>query len=309
VSCVAVIPARRAEGSIRSTLDSLLGGNEGFVERVIVVTAAADPTAAVVSEVAAGDPRVQLLAAAADRSAGAARNDGRAACSPDLLLFLDADCRLEAGGAARLARELDARGAAALTARIAGEGGLVARVRHILEFKEAASRRTPPSRWLPPTTAMLCRAGAFDRVGGFPDLWPGEDLVFTQALRDAGELVLRSDDVVAVHRHPPGVGEMLAHQRRLGFTAAVARRLRPMPGSAFARGPWRAALLLPARALRIAAWQLREGPVAAAWTLALSPLLLAGLFAWTAGFVAAARRSPERDAAVLRAVAPAEVAA
>lgn len=287
--CDAVIPARRAEGTIRAALDSLLLGNAGFVERVTVVTAASDPTAAVVADYASRDPRVRLLAGPVDRSAGAARNAGRAASSAGLLLFLDADCRLDAGGAAALARELDERGAAAVTARIAGEGGLVARVRHLLEFKEAASRRPPPSRWLPPSTAMLCRAEAFDRAGGFPDFWPGEDLVFSQALRDAGALVLRSDDVVAVHRHPPGLREMLAHQRRLGFTAAVARLTRPMPGSSFARSPWRALLLLPARTLRIAAWQVGEGLRASLWALALSPLVFAGLIAWTAGFVAAVR--------------------
>lgn len=285
MSCTAVIPARKAEESIRATLVALLDGSGDFIRRILVVTAAGDPTASVVTDF--GDSRVRVLASAFDRSAGQARNDGRAACTDDLVLFVDADCRLEAGGAAALARELSATGAAAVTARIAGEGGLVARVRHILEFKEAASRRKPPVSWLPPSTVMLCRAEAFDRAGGFPDLWPGEDLVFAQALRDLGLLVHRSDCVVAVHRHPPGFREMLAHQRRLGTTAAIARMSRPMPGSAFARSPWTAALLLPARALRIAAWQLREGLAASAWTLLLCPLIAAGLVAWTAGFLAA----------------------
>ena len=325
MSCVAVIPARRAEQTIAATLESLRVGNGGFVDRVLVVTSADDPTARVVRAWGARDARVELVLAHAPRSAGAARNEGRAAAgrgcgaaevprgagcaaaaAPNgeyaaaaapggpglrrapaaLLLFIDADCRLEPGGAARLAGELTRRGAAAISARVLGGGGAVARSRHILEFKEAASLRPPPPGWLPPSTTMMCRAPAFDRAGGFPDLWPGEDLVFAQALRDLGERVLRSEDVVTTHRHPPGVAAMLRHQHRLGLTAAVARRARPMPGSVFTSSPWLAALLLPGRIARIAAWQAREGSAALAWTVLLSPLLLAGLVMWTAGFLA-----------------------
>ncbi len=296
--CVAVIPARRAERTIRRTLESLRLGNADFVERVLVVTSSDDPTCRIVRDWARGDARVELVLSDAVRTAGAARNDGREAVRRSgrhlardvapLLLFVDADCRLEAGGAASLAAELVRSGAAAVTPRVVGRGGLVARARHILEFKEAASLRPAPPSWLPPSTVMLCRTDAFDRVGGFPDLWPGEDLVFTQALRDAGGVVRRTSHVAAVHDHPRGVVAMLRHQSRLGRTAAIARRMRPMPGSALAQNPLLAPLLFPARTIRIALWQFREGPAALAWTLALSPLLLAGLAAWTSAFTSQA---------------------
>ncbi len=302
-ACVAILPARRAEKTIGATLESLRFGNAPFVGRVVVVTSAEDPTAEVVRAWACRDDRVELVALAAPASAGAARNAGRAhvartGADETLLLFVDADCRLAAGGALGLAGELDATSAAAVSARVLGEGGLVARCRHILEFKEAASLHPAPPGWLPPSTTLLCRARDFDRAGGFPDFWPGEDLVFSQALRDLGESVVRSRAVVTIHRHPGGVVEMLRHQHRLGRTAARARRTRPMPGSWFAAGAWRAGLLLPARIVRIARWQLREGRAAAAWTLLLSPLLLAGLAAWTAGFAAASRRRRVRTGAV-----------
>lgn len=292
---LAVLPARRAEGTIRAALESLRLGNDAFVERVVVVTSAGDPTADVVREWSARDPRVGVVLLDAPASAGRARNEGceRAAGSEGLVLFLDADCRLEAGGAKRLADELRDRGAAAISARVLGSGGAVARCRHLLEFKEAASRRPPPPRWLPPSTAMLCRRDAFERAGGFPDLWPGEDLVFSQALRDLGERVERSARVTVRHEHPAGVWRMLLHQRRLGRTAAIARRLRAMPGSALARRAWLAPLLLPGRLVRLVAWQAREGAAAITEAVLLSPLLVAGLAAWTAGFVAgAASRKP-----------------
>lgn len=291
--CVAVVPARRAEATIADTLASLRLGNTPFVDRVVVVTSACDPTADLVRAWAARDGRVELALAASPLSAGEARNLGRRlAGDAGLLLFVDADCRLERGGAARLADEKNRRSAAAVSARVLGEGGIVARVRHLLEFKEAASARPAPPAWLPTTTTMLVSASAFDRVGGFADLWPGEDLVFAQALRDAGETVVRSDDVVTMHRHPGGVFEMLRHQRRLGFTAARARLLSPMAGSSFAARPWLAPALLPARLVRLVVWQAGEGLAAAAWTITLAPLLVAGLVVWTAAFVEGALTGP-----------------
>lgn len=210
--------------------------------------------------------------------------DGRSA--DEVLLFVDADCSLEAGGAERLARELRLAGGAAIAARVLCGGGWIARSRHLLEFKEAASERVPPEAWLPPSTTLLCRGDAFDRVGGFVDLWPGEDLVFSQTLRDLGELVCRSEQVVTHHAHPKGLGTMLVHQWRLGRTAARARGMRSMPGSFFARSRPLAALLFPARSVRLLIWQAREGWRGMAEFLLLLPLLLGGLMVWTAGFVA-----------------------
>jgi GT2 family glycosyltransferase len=295
---------------------------------VLVVTSPDDPTANVVRAWSARDPRVGVVLGEAPMTAGAARNLGRqaagaltsrgipqqkgdaagplassgaAADTTALLLFIDADCMLAPGGATRLASELDERGASAISARVVGEGGAVARVRHILEFKEAASRREPPAEWLPPSTTLLCRAEAFDRAGGFPDLWPGEDLVFCKRLRDLGDVVVRSTRVESLHRHPPGVAEMLRHQHRLGRTAALARRMASMHGERFTRSRALALLLLPGRSLRIARWQLGEGAGPAIDALSLSPLLLAGLTGWTAGFVSAsgarARDAEARDLA------------
>lgn len=295
---MAIVPACRAERTIGAALESLRIANASFVDRVLVVTSSDDPTVEVVRAWARRDPRVELHTAARRRSAGAARNDGRRAVAragdaAELLLFMDADCRLEPGGARALAEEMAREKAAAISARVVCDStGAVARCRHILEFKEAASRRDPPRAWLPPSTTLMCSAAAFDRAGGFPDQWPGEDLVFAQVLRAQGDRVLRSRRTATRHAHPAGLTTMLAHQLRLGRTAAEARRRIEMPGSALARRPWMAPLLFPARILRTARWQVGEGPAAAGLGLLLSPLLVVGLAAWTAGFLAGALGPP-----------------
>lgn len=290
---MAVVPARRAQATISATLASLRLGSGDFVARVVVVTGEGDPTADVVGRWSERDGAVACVVAPSPLSAGAARNLGRHhAGDADLLLFIDADCRLEAGGARRLAAELDRdETLAAVSARVLRDGGAVAaRLRHLLEFKEAASRRDPPPRWLPPSTVLLCKAVAFDDAGGFPDLWPGDDLVFAGRLlaspRRPRWTLAKTAAVTALHRHPPGLAEAFAHQRRLGFTAAVARGLVDLEGSALLSRRWLIPLLLPARIARLLRWQWREGRAALAETLLLLPLAVAALAVWTYGFLA-----------------------
>src|SRR5690606_33916020 len=208
------------------------------------------------------DPRIEVIEAPAPLSAGAARNLGREhAGDAGALLFLDADCALEPGGARLLHAELIERHLACVSARVLRDGcGIVARVRHALEFKEAEGRASPRPPHLPPSTTMLCRAVAFDRVGGFPDMWPGEDLVFMHRLRAGGMRAELSRLVQTRHRHPPGVGAMLAHQYRLGATAARARAMTGMHGAVFVRRRWLVPLLAPARLVRILAWYARTDP-------------------------------------------------
>ncbi|MBI5504794.1 MAG: glycosyltransferase family 2 protein [Deltaproteobacteria bacterium] len=289
MSCIAVVPAHRAAHTLAATLDSLLEDNGDFVERVIVVTSVADPTA----QVARRWPRVELVAAPSALSAGAARNLGRlrAGQGADRLLFVDADCVLERGGAAALARELERRRVAAVSARVRRRGGgVVAWLRHALEFKEAEGRLPAPAAWLPPSTSMMCRAAAFDRAGGFPDLWPGEDLVFAHRLRSLGEKIVLSDAVETHHLHPGGFIGMLAHQRRLGHTAAVARSLTGMEGVTFVRHRWLVPLLAPARLVRALSWFARSSTRELLVLLALLPLYALGLAAWTIGFAGGARQ-------------------
>ena len=283
MSCIAVVPAHRAGATIAATLESLICANGDFVARVIVVTSAGDRTA----EVARRRAGVEVVEAPSRLSAGAARNLGRSIAGPgaDLLLFVDADCELECSGAAALAAELERRGAAAVAARVQRRGGgVVAWLRHALEFKEAEGRLRASPQWLPPSTTMLCRASALDRSGGFPDLWPGEDLVLAHRMRARGDAVVLSETVRTHHRHPDGFGEMLAHQRRLGRTAAVARALTGMHGDAFVRRRYLVPLLLPARLLRGLAWFARSSMRDLLAAVALLPLYVIALGAWTLGF-------------------------
>jgi len=281
VHCVAVIPAHGAERTIENTILALRADADTAPERIVVVASPADGTAAMAERLGAEAIRTSLRL-----SAGAARNRGRhAAPEADLLLFVDADCALAPGAlralrSAVLERGLDVAGASVVPEPATG----VAWVRHLLEFKDAEPGCAPPWPAMVPSATILCRAAAFDAVGGFPDMWPGEDLIFCARLLRSGFRVRRVDDAVTVHHHPPGVVAMLRHQFVLGRTSARARRSEAMDDSRYATSVAVVPLLFAGRALRALRWLARYHRRDLPRFVALSPLYLVGLAVWCAGF-------------------------
>lgn len=280
--CIAVVPAWRAEATLSRTLRSLLVENAGAVERVIVVGSSTDRCL----DVARRWRDVEVVALPGRASAGRARNAGRqkaGAC--DLLLFVDADCTVGRGAVERLIGHLLARDLGAVGAAIAQDGdGSIAWVRHLLEFKEARPGVPGVSPRFLPSTVLLTRAGLFDACGGFPDMWPGEDLVLTRRMIEAGAHIEKVDAAVALHTHPEGLWNYLTHERRLGESAARARLMAGGEGLAFVGRVWLAPLLLCARAARALLWLARFQPAELPRFVSVLPLYLLGLAVWTLAF-------------------------
>jgi glycosyltransferase involved in cell wall biosynthesis len=287
VRCVAVIPAHAAERTIESTIRAVREEADVAPDRIVVVASPADSTAAVSEHLA-----VDTIRTPTRLSAGAARNRGRqAAPEADLLLFLDADCSLAPGALRKLRSSLDEKGLDVAGASVVPEPATgVAWVRHLLEFKDAEPGSEPPWPSMVPSATILCRASAFDAVGGFPDMWPGEDMVFCSRMLRQGFRVRRVDDAVTVHHHPPGVQTMLRHQFALGQTSALARRIEPFDDSVYAWPVAAAPLLFAGRTFRALRWLVRHHRRDIPRFIALSPLYFAGLAAWCSGF---ARESAE----------------
>jgi glycosyltransferase involved in cell wall biosynthesis len=281
VRCVAVIPAHGAERTIERTIRALRRDPDVQPERIVVVASPADASAAIAERLGAQTIRTPIRL-----SAGEARNRGRlAAPDAELLLFVDADCALapaslQALWSAVVDRGLDAAGASVVPEPRTG----VAWVRHVLEFKDAEPGCEPSWPAMAPSATILCRASAFDAIAGFPDMWPGEDLVFCARLLRRGFRVRRIDDAVTVHLHPPGIATMLRHQFVLGRTSALARRREEMDDAAYATSAAAVPLLFVGRALRALRWLARYHPRDIPRFVMLVPLYLAGLAVWCGGF-------------------------
>lgn len=153
------------------------------------------------AQVAAGT--LQVLQHATRRRAAAARNTGYAACSGELLLFLDSDDLLPPD---RFANQV-----AALRAnpQAGAAGGMIA------EFASDGWRGRPPvaepisSRM---AAALLIRREAYETIGAFDETLEAREVV------EWGTRLLRSDVVVAdvphvvLHRRLHGANHGLAHR-------------------------------------------------------------------------------------------------
>ena len=92
-----IVPAKDEQDNIRAALETLLAQDYANLEILVVDDRSADRTAAIVREVAAGDPRVRLIQVA-ELTAGwfgkpHAMHVGAGQARGDWLLFVDADCR------------------------------------------------------------------------------------------------------------------------------------------------------------------------------------------------------------------------
>ncbi len=175
-----LIPARNEADNIAAVLNSVLASaDRGEVEVLVLDDDSSDDTAAIVAEVAARDPRVRLIRGG-KLDAGqwgkpvacaklAARARGR------ILLFLDADVRLEGDAISRIITALEKSGAAMLSGvprQIAvslGERLVVPLIHFVLLgfLPVFAMRRSPhPGFGVACGQLLAVRRDAYMKVGG-----------------------------------------------------------------------------------------------------------------------------------------------
>lgn len=278
------MPAYRAAATLARTIDSLRASGPRISEIIVVVSGEGDRPEAAADLEWGGD--VHVIRSVRRLSAGAARNLGRAQAGVcDYLLFVDADCAPAAGAIERMLDSAVEQDADIVGAAVVGTGaGVVGWVRHLLEFKDAELGEAVVS------ATMLCRVAAIDGAGGFPDMWPGEDLVLRERISARGGRVIHHESAVTEHAHPAGFLTLLRHQYRLGRTSALARGLMPMPGSWWLTHASLVSALTPGRGLRAALWLLRNDIGRLPLFILALPLYVAGLMSWTIGFARVARQ-------------------
>lgn len=213
-----VIPARDAEDVLGLTLDALtLQELEGEIEVIVVDNGSLDGTAALAE--ARG---VRVLRRRRGDGPGAARNEGAAAASADVLAFTDADCE---PSPAWLAAALGALATADIVL------GAVAPVRTPAPLERTV--HVTGHSGLFETANLVVRRATFERAGGFPaGLEPregapfGEDVLFGwTAVRNGARVAFCADALVLHAVQPRGAREFLAERSRLGLFPLLAREV------------------------------------------------------------------------------------
>lgn len=174
-----MVPALNEEDTLRRNLPAALAVAD---EVVVVDGGSTDRTPEVAREVGA-----RVVTGPPGR--GGQLNQGAAAATADVLVFLHADTTLPPGGAAAI-RQAVARGAAGGAFLVRFDSGGIMRLGSRLVNLRTRLTRLPLG-----DQAQFATRETFDRLGGFKD-WPIlEDLDFALRLRRTGRLALIEDEV------------------------------------------------------------------------------------------------------------------
>jgi len=156
-------------------------------------------------------------------------NQGAAHATGDVLLFLHADCSLEAGALIEAERRLRAPGV------IAGCYRMTVAARGLLyrAIDVCATARVRLTGLIYGDQGLFLRRADFLRLGGFPPLRLMEDLFFSRQLRRQGRLVVLPQRIFVSPRRWQQVGLVRQTLRNWGLTALAAGGVPPDRLAAF----------------------------------------------------------------------------
>jgi rSAM/selenodomain-associated transferase 2 len=163
------------------------------------------------------------------RGRAAQMNLGAAHATGDMLLFLHADCSLEAGGLNGAERLLTKRGVAAGCFRMRVRArGLLYR-----SIDACATARVRLTGLVYGDQGLFLRRELFERLGGFPRLRLMEDLFFSRQLRRHGRIVVAPQRIFVSPRRWQQAGPIRQSVRNWTLTALAAAGMHPDRLAAF----------------------------------------------------------------------------
>jgi rSAM/selenodomain-associated transferase 2 len=159
----------------------------------------------------------------APRGRAAQMNRGAAAASGDVLLFLHADCTLEAGALQAAEQSLAERGVAAgcFHMTVAAAGPLYRLI------GSCANARVRLTGLIYGDQGLFVRRNFFERVGGFPEVRLMEDVLISRLLRRLGRVVVAPRRIYVSARRWQRQGPVRQTLRNWALTALAAGGVHP----------------------------------------------------------------------------------
>lgn len=278
-----IIPSYNSQRHIEKCLMSVLSQKTEYRFEVIVVDSSTDATPAIIT---AQFPTVKLIHLDKQTYPGAGRNIGVQHAQGDIIAFIDSDCVADENWLERAI--------SSLCEHYSFVGGGVkngnphsstSKVDFWLTFNEFTSAMPHRNVTFMPTCNFVCTKNAFLEIGGFdPHLLAGEDTLFCLKASTKYALLFNPGARVS-HMNRTALTPFLKHHHSFGKHSAFLRQNFELPGntlSQYALLSFGAPLAKYARiSRRMIQWNKDDF-----WLyLLLTPLVLAGVGAWGAGFI------------------------
>lgn len=286
-----VVPSYNSEKSIAACLAALARQNVEAAYEIILVDSSNDRTPEIVRQ---QFPAVRLLSLPEKTFPGAARNRGIHSARGRIVALTDSDCLVEPDWLQEILQAQE-------TGYQVVGGGVqnafpfhpVSVAEHFLEFREFSPYSPRREIGVLPTNNLSVRREIFARFGAFSPMRASEDVVFIHTLRQRGVKVLFEPSIRIRHLNRRAFAPFMRNQNMLGFNAALARRILPLPGATLTQHPYLLPLLPLVRIARTLQFimqnrwphNLMQLP---AFFLTL-PIFFLGACAWSLGFFKGAR--------------------
>jgi cellulose synthase/poly-beta-1,6-N-acetylglucosamine synthase-like glycosyltransferase len=285
-----VVPAYRGRHVIAECLTALRLAVRGIRAEILVVESSGDGTADLLRS---QFPEVSCIQSPQRLSAGAARQRGLSAARARFVFCVDQDCTVPADWIPRLLAHFGdpTVGAVGGAVSIRNPHNLSGSAVYFLEFFRHFPSRAASVRdanfLVGCNSAYRAEALASATI---PDMTLGEDVLFSQYLRDAGWRVVYDARVAVAHQNREGWLEFLNYCRAMGRAAADTQaELRVWWGAPFLRWPMLVYLTPVPILVRVLSKVLRSRWSYALTFVALLPTCLVGSAVWAHAFSVRAR--------------------
>jgi GT2 family glycosyltransferase len=298
-----VVPAYRGILTIAVCLSSVRNAAHGMPVEIIMVESSGDGTAELVR---ARFPEVVVIEWRTRLSAGQARNVGFQRSKGRFVLCVDQDCVVGVDWIQRLVAHLerDGVGAAGGSVGVANPGNLPGWCVYFLEFFTHL-----PTRCAAREDNFLIGANSgytaeVTRQLSFPDQTLGEDVLYSDAIRQHGFRVLYDPTITVMHHNRAGWREFISYCRAMGCASAASQQQLGGRAIALLRRMPALALCIPAIMLPRIAWRMMRAPWGHLARFALLlPACVFGQLVWANAFRRALRdgRTPHHGSDLARA--------
>ncbi|WP_068111374.1 glycosyltransferase [Tropicimonas marinistellae] len=252
---------------------------------VIVVDAWSDDTI----KAAAEAEGARVVRQGSGHLPGAARNLGANAAQGEVLVFVDADCRVQPGWLAAAVATLES-GARLATGPVADltPRHPIARADNLLQFADLPPERPAGTLHMAPSCNIAIHAEDFANLGGFQHregLATGEDVDFCERLTALWPEGIRFNPQMQVrHAGRRTIAGMIRHHHAFGYSRGKLRLLLTDRQVRLAGMAVMAPAVVLRRLIYIFGRVTALSPLKLPATALVSPFLLIGAAAWTVGF-------------------------
>ncbi len=277
-----ILPSYRQKAVIFDALESVYKQETDCSFEVIVVESSGDDTAELVQQ---RFPQVRVIELPQRAFPGTARNAGIQTAKGRYLAFTDTDCIVDKKWLSSL---LEAhRQGFRIVGGMVRNGtphNLIGTLDYLLEFSDLITPYPTKDKSHFGTCNVSFDRDVFDQHGLFADQIKGSDSIYTRLLISKGEKLFHQPSAIIWHRNRTRLRKIFRNQFELGTGAAINRYKYDLQGKAFVRYPILIPLLPIVKYTAIAWRLLRNRFVEFIKFLLLSPLALAVLVVYAAGF-------------------------